>query len=259
MAETEIIVTREGRVATIRLNTPKRLNAVSGENLQELGRIWPQLGADPAVRAIVFTGTGRGFCSGAYLGGGAGARGEVSSGSTDDYPRFTARHLKVYKPVITAVNGVCAGAGLHFVTDADIVIASESASFTDTHVNVGRVTAMEPIGLTRRISAGWALRMAILGKSERLDAQAALRIGLVTEVVAHEKLLERAKELAEIAAQGSPQAVRKSIQAIWESFDLGLEAALLNGYRILRDATAHPDAAEGAKAFMEKREPRWQD
>src|SRR6185436_7321501 len=92
------------------------------------------------------------------------------------YPRFTARQAQVYKPVITAVNGVCAGAGLHFVADSDVVICSENATFVDTHVNVGQVTALEPIGLARRVPMGVVLRMVCMGKAERLSAQRAYEI-----------------------------------------------------------------------------------
>jgi len=93
-------------------------------------------------------------------------------------PYFTPRMCKVFKPSICAVNGICAGAGLHFVADCDIVIAGEAAQFTDTHVNVGQVTALEPIGLARRMNVGAVLRMVLLGKAERLDASQALAAGM---------------------------------------------------------------------------------
>src|SRR5690606_24862383 len=137
---------------------------------------------DKSIRVIVMTGAGDAFCAGADVG-------HVKSiaGLADDedrpMPRFTARHLNIYKPTICAVNGMCASAGLHFVADSDIVIASERAKFTDTHVNVGQVTAIEPIALARRAPMSAVLRMMILGRAERLDAQQALAANLVSEVV----------------------------------------------------------------------------
>src|SRR5207244_261801 len=120
----------------------------------------------------------------------------------------------VWLPTIVAVNGVCVGGGLHFVADADVVIASTNASFIDTHVSVGQVTALEPIQLLPRIGLGNALRLAVLGRRGRIGAEDALRISLVDEIVEPEQLLPRATALAEIAASGSPGAIEKSKRAI---------------------------------------------
>ena len=106
--------------------------------------------------------------------------------------RVTPLHCDVWLPTIVAVNGVCTGSGLHFVADADIVVASTTASFLDNHVSVGQVAAIEPITLLPRIGLGNALRMTVLGKHGRLNADEALRIWLVDEVVEPEQLLERA-------------------------------------------------------------------
>ena len=141
-----LLVEREGHVVTLTLNRPERLNALNGELIGALGAAWEQIDADPEVRAVVVTGAGRAFCSGADVDALASRPGEGAA-SEPVNPRFTARHKRVFKPVITAVNGVCAGAALHFVADCEIVIASDAASFVYTHVNVGQVAALEPIGL----------------------------------------------------------------------------------------------------------------
>src|SRR5947208_14417627 len=96
--------------------------------------------------------------------------------------RLTAWHNQVWKPVIAAVNGTCAGGGLHFVADADIAIASSDASFLDPHVSVGQVTAYEAIGLLRKMPAEAVMRMALVGRHERLSAGQALRLGLIRQV-----------------------------------------------------------------------------
>ena len=267
-----LIVERRAHVAVITMNRPHRHNSVDTAQLERLESTWHELDADADVRVIVFTGAGSAFCAGADLvarTAGESATSEVAEDvdAADIYPSprrgggrvgFTARHCKVYKPVITAVNGVCAGAGLHFVADSDIVICSSNATFVDTHVNVGQVSALEPIGLSRRIPLGAVLRMVCLGRHERIDAQRALDIGLVTEVVdPAARLLDRALELADLVATASPDSLRVSLQAIWEGLDLGLEDAYLNGYRPLVAHWRHPDAVEGARAFVEKREPTW--
>jgi enoyl-CoA hydratase/carnithine racemase len=245
----ELLIERDGHVVVITINRPQRLNALSRAVRSRLTELWPELDADPDVRAVVVTGAGdRAFSSG----------GDVAElDGAEDYPRYTARQAGVFKPTIAAVNGLCASAGLHFVADSDIVICSESATFFDTHVHVGQVSALEPIGLTRRIPLGEVLRMVTLGKTYRIDAARALAIGLVSEVVPAERLRARAIELAHIAATASPATMRVSLQAIWESLDKGLDEGLADGYRLLQAHLAHPDAKEGPAAFIAKREPRW--
>jgi enoyl-CoA hydratase/carnithine racemase len=253
----ELLLEQKDHVAVLTLNAPERLNALSPQMFSELAKTWAELDANPVIRAVVLTGAGRGFCSGAHTGGLASAASLSVDEQPASYPRFTARHLKFYKPVITAVNGVCAGAGLHFVADSDLVLAGVSARFVDTHVDVGQVTALEPIGLLRRMSLEHVLHMVVLGRAGGFDATEAVRVGLASEVVPDDDLLARALELAEVAASVSPATVQASLQAIWESFDLPLSEAWDRGYELIRAHRAHPDAREGAVAFGERRRPRW--
>lgn len=253
----ELLVERHGHVLQLTLNRPDSLNALN-RSLQVLIEEAMLAARDDAdVRAVVITGAGRAFCSGADVSG--LAAGAVSSNDPKDhrYPQFTMRQLRIYKPTICAVNGVCAGAGLHYIADSDIVIASNKASFVDTHVNVGQVTALEPIGLLQRMPLEAVLRMVILGKAERLSAEKALQLGMVSEVTEPEDLVPRALELAQIAASVSPAAVQRSLKAIWESLDRPLDQGYLNGFEILIRHRSHPDALEGTRAFLEKRQPAW--
>ncbi|MGE0045476.1 MAG: enoyl-CoA hydratase/isomerase family protein [Hyphomonadaceae bacterium] len=259
-ASAAILTAREGAVFVITLNRPERLNALTNAMLHRLGDVFLEADADPAVRAIVFQAEGRGFCAGADAEGlEASANRSVEEQLKIPMPKFTARHVGIFKPVICAVNGVCAGAGLHFVADSEIVIAAEGATFTDTHVNVGQVTALEPIGLSRRMPLGAVLRMVVLGKAERMTAQQAHALGMVSEIVPLERLRDRAMELARIAASASPAAMRASLKAVWESLEMPLSEAYAKGYEAVVRHRDHPDAAEGPRAFMEKREPRWSD
>lgn len=253
-----VLVEQEGHIRIFTLNRPERMNALSGEMLTRLGQLFREAGEDSSVRVIVMTGAGDAFCAGADV----GHIKNLAQKATDHVhamPQFTARHCKVYKPTICAVNGMCASAGLHFVADSDIVIASERAKFTDTHVNVGQVTAIEPIGLARRAPMSAVLRMLILGRAERLDAQQALAAQLVSEVVPPDQLMDRAMTLARLAGKVSPAAVQTSLKAFWEAFELPLEEAYDRGWTDLVRHRQHPDAAEGPAAFNEKREPVWRD
>jgi enoyl-CoA hydratase/carnithine racemase len=173
------------------------------------------------------------------------------------YHYLTAIHNRCWKPVITAVNGMVVGGGLHFIADSDLVIAAEHATFFDTHVKVGLVAGLEPVGLARRIPLEAVLRMALLGGSERMTAQQALALGLVGEVLPAAQLLPRARELAAKIAEHSPTALARTKRAIWQSLDVGLHEGLENTWREIREHTACPDLQEGAKAFVEKRRPRW--
>jgi enoyl-CoA hydratase/carnithine racemase len=156
------------------------------------------------------------------------------------------------------VNGVCAGGGLHFVADADIVLAASNATFVDPHVSVGQVSTYEPIGLRLRMPFDAVARMLFVGRHERLSAARAHELGLVGEVVdPPEDLPAAAQGLGELIARNSPSAMMASKKALWESLDAGLTAGLANGARILSDFWDHPDNVEGPLAFTEKREPVW--
>jgi E-phenylitaconyl-CoA hydratase len=173
------------------------------------------------------------------------------------YAFLTAIQNRCWKPVITAVNGMVVGGGLHFIADSDLILAAEHATFFDTHVKVGLVAGLEPVGLARRIPLEATLRMALLGGSERMTAQQALAVGLVGEIVPKEQLMPRARELAMKIAEHSPAALMRSKRAIWESLDVGLHDGLARAWEIIHSHDAHPDLAEGTRAFVEKRKPRW--
>jgi enoyl-CoA hydratase/carnithine racemase len=264
-------------VAVLTLNRPEALNPIGRGIPQRLTQLWAELDEDPSVRVVVVTGAGRGFCSGAEMGADRGSHPDGAPSDWEEhrdsferrglpgypgpggsaYPRWTPRSARFYKPVIAAVNGVCAGAGLHFVADCNIIICNESASFVDTHVNVGQVTAMEPVGLSRIIPLNAVFRMVCMGKYERVTAQRAYELGLVSEVVADDKLLDRAIELSGFIAKASPQTLQTSLRAIWEGLDYGLTQAYDRAFLHVSAHWPHPDAREGPRAFAEKRDPNW--
>src|SRR6476661_7146692 len=146
-------VERHGPVGWIVFDRPEAGNAMDARMMAELETAWQELDADPEVRVIVNTGNGRAFQTGLdvrQLAKDKDALREQSRRTRDFELRMTGWHCSVWKPVVCAVNGVCAGAGLHFVADADIVIASSNATFMDPHVSVGQVSAIETIALVRK-------------------------------------------------------------------------------------------------------------
>jgi enoyl-CoA hydratase/carnithine racemase len=136
---------------------------------------------------------------------------------------------KVWKPVVCAVQGMCTAGAFYFVNESDVVICSEDATFFDSHVTYGLVSALEPVGLMRKIGLGETLRIALSGNDERVSAETALRIGLVTEVVARDRLWERAHEIAAGIASKPTAATQGTVRAIWESLDRPYRAALEQG------------------------------
>ena len=250
----------QGNIAVLRLNRPERGNSLNAQVHRACREAWREVKENTAIRAAVITGTGdRHFCTG----------GDVSGLSNDgdtalvnrpfhEAVYFSSLQNRVWKPVLCAVNGLACGAGLHFVVDSDIVVASENATFLDSHVNVGQVGAIENIGLMKRLPIGTALRMTLQGKSFRLTARRAYELGMVDELVATPAdALAKAMEIAGEIAANSPQAVALSKQALWESLEQGYTQACANGWNLLRMQWSHPDFVEGPQAFAERRAPAW--
>ncbi len=256
----ELHLERCGPVLVVTIDRQKRMNSLSQEVHDGLRETWTGLKTDRSARAIVITGAGeRAFCTGMDLKAFA-ERGGPRHVKDDVHEemRLTPLNCDVWLPTIVAVNGVCTGAGFHFIADADVVIAASNATFLDTHVSVGQVTALEPITLLPRIGLGNALRMTVLGRHGRMAADEALRISLVDEVVEPERLLDRAVEVAEQAASGSPAAIEASKRAVRGALERPMAEAMQHGWELLLAHREHPDSQEGPVAFAEKREPKWQ-
>ena len=271
MAYKTILYEQREHTVCITLDRPERLNAITDEMVGELEDAYASVESDDGVWTLIMTGNGRALCVGADLnkartGGdeawapGVDTRGEPLLGSYrqwDAPQEATPPYLQMTKPVICAVNGIAAGAGLDLLTTADIAIASDRASFFDPHVSIGLVPGREMVRLARLLPLNIAMRVALMGKHERMPAARAYELGLVSEVVPPGELMKRAWEIAEAVNRNAPLAVRGTRLAIRKGLSLPVyEAELLSeGYR-LRVAQTE-DAQEGPKAFLEKREPRW--
>jgi enoyl-CoA hydratase/carnithine racemase len=263
MSEPTILFDVKDRIATITLNRPDRLNAMNRELRDALREAWLRVKSDPEIWCAIVTGAGRGFSTGADVEslatGGFGPRNRWDELAIHERIRILPfpRRMLVQKPVIAAVNGVVAGASLDLVTESDIPIASEKATFVDPHVSLGYVSSHEMVNMARRVPVAWCLRMALLGSKEKLDAEQALRIGLVTEVVPHERLMDRARELAGLVCENAPLAVWGTKMGILRGLGLPFEQAdeIAAGY--LEVVEQSEDHEEGPRAFVEKRKPVW--
>ncbi len=260
----DIIYEVEDRTAVITLNRPERLNALSPLTVRELRSAYAAAEADDRVWTILVTGVGRAFCTGADVGEipedgrvvydepylSTYAQWEAPQEGTPPFRTMT-------KPVITAVNGLCCGAGLDWVTTGDITIASDRAEFFDPHVSIGLVSGREMVRLARVLPTGIAMRIALTGRHERMSAQRAYDLGLVSEVVEHDQLLPRAKEVAALVNRNAPLAVRGTRLAIRKGLDLPLHEAEILAEAFRERVVRTDDAKEGPAAFMEKRTPDW--
>ena len=250
----------ESGIATVTLNRPERHNAFNTVMAVELRRVWQTIQTDPDVICAIVTGSGeRAFCTGMDVADVASGDTRKAAGQDEeaDWRKLTPIQNQCWKPVIAAVNGMVVGGGLHFVIDADLVVCSEDATFMDTHVKVGLVAGLEPVGLARKIPLEAVLRLALLGGAERMSAQEAPRLGLVGEVLPAAEVMPRARALAAMISQHSPTALALTKQSIWNSLDEGLEAALEQTWATIESHNDHPDLKEGSLAYVEKRKPRW--
>jgi 2-(1,2-epoxy-1,2-dihydrophenyl)acetyl-CoA isomerase len=256
-AESPLLVAREGAVLTLTLNRPAKLNSLTSEMLAELARALTGEAADPGVRSVVLTGAGRGFCAGQDLQPGSEGVGDV-----DPREHLRRRYLPVIdaivgleKPVVAALNGVAAGAGLSLALACDMRVAGESAALVQAFVRVGLVPdSGGSFFLPRLVGLGRALELSMLG--DPVPAAEALRVGLVERVVPDAELAVVVRELALrlAAAPRSAGLIKRLIRSsLTNSFgeQLDLEAELQ------AEAMATEDFAEGIAAFREKRPPRF--
>jgi enoyl-CoA hydratase/carnithine racemase len=216
-------------VATITLNRPEAMNAFDRQMCEEVRAAWKLVKDDPAVHAVVLRAEGdRAFC--------AGLDTKKSYGQPDDVwnhedpgELLSPKWQQCWKPVVCAVQGICTAGAFYFVNESDIVICSEDATFFDSHVTYGLVSALEPVGLMRKVGLAETLRIALSGNDERVTADTALRISLVTEVVPREDLWGRAHQIAAGIARKPSSATQGTVRAIWESLDRPSRAAMQQG------------------------------
>lgn len=231
--ETILFEVTDDHVATITLNRPEALNSWNDQMAREVAWAWETIRDDDAIHVAVLQANGdRAFCTGADVKGGATWFMKPNVWNTFD-PGMTLSpklHHRCWKPVVAAVHGMAAGGAQYFLNEADIIVAADDAEFFDPHANGGIVSALEPIGtLARGVPIGDVLRWALMGTEERITAQTALRLGLVTEVVPRAELRDRVHAIAAAIAARNPTAIQGTVRAIWESLDMTRSMALQNG------------------------------
>lgn len=257
----DILVERQDGVVTITLNRPDRLNAMSWDSWGELVDALRRASADDESKAIIITGAGRGFCSGTDLAGVASQR-EAPPKEVSRSQKLRSGFLAPYevvacqKPTIAAINGTTAGAGLSLTLTCDIRIASETARFGTIFVRRGLSPDFGCSFFLPRI-VGLSRALELMYTGEMLDAQEALRLGLVSRLTPPDQLLPIATELAGRIAKGPSLAIEVTKRLAYRSLLLELEDHLRMEEYWSRVCQTSEDAQEGVRSFLEKREPQF--
>jgi 2-(1,2-epoxy-1,2-dihydrophenyl)acetyl-CoA isomerase len=254
MAEVE--TTRDGAVLTITLNRPDVLNAFNADLHRALSASLTDAQADD-VRAVVITGAGRGFCVGQDLTEFREAPGDIGERLRGNYHPNILALRRLEKPVLAAVNGPAAGAGLSFACACDLRLAAASATFVPAFINIGLVPDSGGTYFVRRL-LGTARAFEWMSSGRRLSAAEALDWGLVSEVVADEKLAERAAERAAELAAMPTRGIGLTKRLFDHAENATLEEQLELEAQLQTTATKTADFREGVDAFLEKREPRFE-
>jgi enoyl-CoA hydratase/carnithine racemase len=226
--ETILVEKGDDRVATITINRPDKLNSFNMAMRRDFEAVWADVQADPQVNAIVLRAAGdRAFSTGIDVTERAGLLAEGTDVAATANPfqavdpavSLAPKMNDCWKPIVCAVHGMAAGGAFYWINESDIVICSDDATFFDPHVTYGMTSSLEPVGLRWRVPLGEALRWALMGLDERMSAERALQIGLVSEVVPRAELWDRAQEIAATIAAKPGVATQGTVKAIWQSLD----------------------------------------
>lgn len=254
MAYQTILLERADGVATLTFNRPQMLNALSTEMLEEIIAALDALAADQSIRALLITGAGRAFCSGADLASGGLPGGDVGARLESHFNPILEKLLALPFPVVTAVNGAAAGAGCSIALAGDIVVSARSAYFLQAFVNIGLVPDVGATWLLPRL-AGRARATAMMMLGERIPAPLAHDWGLIWQVVDDDALMRTAEDLAKRLAVGPTKTYALIRQGIRACMDTTLSEALHVERAHQREAGKTSDFIEGVQAFLQKRPP----
>jgi len=245
--------TSNDHVATITLDRPDAMNSFNEAMCDEFEAAWKRVREDDDIHSVVLRANreSRAFCTGVDVKDGYGYDKPENPFKRRDPGEFLGpKQNLVWKPVICAIHGLAAGGAFYWINESDVVICSDDAQFFDPHVTFGMATACEPIGMLRHIPYGEAMRIALMGNDERVCADTALRISLVTEVVPRDDLWERAHAIAAGIAAKPSVAIQGTVRSIWDSQNSPPGEAIKWGfqYAMLGNGVAALDRKEQPKA-----------
>ena len=254
----EVLYEVKDRIATITLNRPERRNAINAGIINGMSQGLDQADQDPGVSAIILTGSGGHFCSGADLGGGGFAGQQSFLDLHEDRGHYAQMLLKMNrcrKPILAAIEGYCLAGGMGLCLASDLAIADEEAQFGTPEIKRGLWPYMVTGFLIRSLGRKKALELCLTG--DRINAAEAERIGLINYTVPKSEFKDRVEQMANKLASFSPAIMGLGKRSFYQMADMGLEEALEFLKSQLTINAQTEDIAEGVSAFMEKREPQW--
>jgi enoyl-CoA hydratase/carnithine racemase len=254
-------------VAWVTLNRPEVMNSFNTTMQRELRNLWRWLRRHDDVRVVVLTGAGeKAFCSGidreesiqvGYIEKQPvqGRSGQVSTPFMYNDPgqNINPKQNDMWKPVVAAVNGMACGGALYMLGESDIIMAAEHATFFDPHVTYGMVSGFESMHILQKLPLGETLRLALLGAHERMTAARAFQVGLVSEVVPADELLERAMWVATTIASAPPLAIQGTVRAVWMAHELSRREVLSQISTIVSLGTTYDNIKAGQERFQSTR------
>jgi enoyl-CoA hydratase/carnithine racemase len=264
-----LLVSKSDGVASVSLNRPQVRNAINQRMQEELHDVWNEFRYDDDVRCVILSGEGDAFCTGID-------RGEaVSEENTDamaagKYPGYPTAWMyddpgrdigpksrDLWKPVIASVQGMACGGAFYMLGEVEFIIASEDATFFDPHVTYGMTAAFEPMQMLSKMPFQEIMRMSLLGADERMSAQRAREIGLVTEVVSREKLRETVEWAARVIADSPPLAIQGTMRALWTALELSRSQAIQMANLFTRVGSDADAFRAGQERFASGKRPKW--
>ena len=246
-----------GEIATVTLNRPEKRNAISRRMIEDLLGALNEMETGPA-RVGIITGAGKAFCAGMDLDGLRAIAGQSAEENVEDSVRMATMFHRIHsfpKPLISAVNGAAIAGGCGIATLADFTLAAPEAKFGYTEVKIGFIPALVSVFLRRQVGEKVARDLLLSGRI--VDAAEALRLGLVSEIVVSEKLLDRARELAATLAASSPTSILRTKRLLLHNGEAALLPELEVAIRENADIRSTDDFREGVVSFLEKRAPKW--
>ena len=247
---------KDAGIARITLNRPEKRNAVSPDMSKELNAALLQAKEDKEVRAIIITGAGSAFCAGIDLAFFRSWKPVEYRGFLETfYGEMTDIQRNLGKPTIAALNGPTLAAGCTIAFSCDMIIASEKATIGYPEINVGEMPAMHLVLLPRLVGKYKAFELCLIG--ERINAEEALKLGMINKVVAHDKLEAAVNEIAKKLASKSPLLTKYCKDSFYRAMDMDFKKGIMDAVDLLCLALSSEDSYEGLTAFVEKRAPVW--
>ena len=264
-----LLYRKEDGIAWLSLNRPEVRNAINQQMQDELREVWHDARYDNDVRCVVLTAEGESFCTGIDRGEAVSDENTagIEQGNFPGYPTpwmyddpgrdIGPKQRDCWKPVIAAVQGMACGGAFYILGEVEFIIAADDATFFDPHVTYGMTAAFEPIQLLAKMPFQEIMRMALLGADERMSAERAREIGLVTEVVPRDELRDRAAWAARVIADSPALAIQGTMRALWTGLEVSRHQGIELANLFTRIGTSAEAFREGQARFASGKRPEW--